>query len=107
VQFHPSMTYSPNGTLGLMWQSWPGSVNTYRYDVWATSNDGGTTLSQPLEVSDGDSPAPYSNFFLPFTDPSSFITFDGQDAVVAWADMLDRCPASFVSVIKLQAFDHS
>jgi hypothetical protein len=105
VHWKPWITYSANGILGLMWRTWEGAANTSAYNVWAAvSRDGGATFSQPLEVSNGDSPAPYPNPFPTFADDFSFITIAGDDVYVAWADWRAGARQGFLSDIQLQAF---
>jgi hypothetical protein len=116
VQWKPWIAYSPDGLLGLMWRTWQSTPNASPYNVWAaTSSDGGMTFSEPLEVSNGNSAAPYPG--LPgiptFADDFSFITLTRQGVFVAWADWRtndqEGNPArqGFISIIKPQAFTHS
>jgi hypothetical protein len=114
--WHPWMSFSPNGVLGIMWQNNPPRSGK-PYTVWAAiSRDGGTTFAQPLEVSqpfgvppETASPAPDSTpFFGNGGDDFSYITLDHQFAFVAWADwrpgpQTDR--QGFFSAIPLAAFN--
>jgi hypothetical protein len=108
TQWKPWMAYSPDGTLGLMWRTWQGSPNSSPYNVWAAfSRDGGATFTQPLEVSDGDSAAPFSRPFPTFADDFSFIALDEHHALVAWADWRPGARQGFLSVIRLGEFNRS
>jgi hypothetical protein len=113
VLWKPWMAYSSDGTLGLMWRTWEASPNTSPYSVSAaTSSNGGASFTAPLEVSNGDSAAPYPGLPLIPTlgDDFSFITLSKQAAFVAWADWRtndqigNKARQGFISVIKLQAF---
>jgi len=73
----------------------------------AFSRDGGATFTKPLEVSDGDSPAPYPHPFPTFADDFSFIALDRHHAYVGWADRRTGGRQGFLSVIKLRAFGRS
>ena len=128
THWKPWMDFNSDGTLGLMWRTWTGAAGSSPYNVWAAiSTDGGSTFSNPLEVSNGDSPAstPVCNlpggFGLPptnppcyaftntFADDFSFITLSHQDAFIAWADWRPGGGTQrqgFVSIVKLQAFTH-
>jgi photosystem II stability/assembly factor-like uncharacterized protein len=113
VQWKPWLAYSSDGrTLGLMWRTWEGTPNRSPYSVWTTiSSDGGATFSPPLEVSDGDSAIPWPQLGTG-GDDFSFITLSAQDAFVSWGDWRNNDTQGnperqgFMSVIKLQAFDH-
>lgn len=108
AHFHPWIAYSPTGVLGLMWQTnQPGPGPTFPYSVWAaTSDDGGSTFSQPLKVSTADSPAPDSRPFANLGDDFSFIALSGNEAFVAWADWRAGERAGFISAIDLHEFKH-
>jgi hypothetical protein len=113
VLWKPWLAYSSDGkTLGLMWRTWEGTPNLSPYSVWATiSKDGGANFSPPLEVSDGDSATPWPQLGTG-GDDFSFITLSAQDAFVAWGDWRNNDTQGnperqgFISIIKLQAFDH-
>jgi hypothetical protein len=116
VLWKPWIAYSADGTLGLMWRTWHGSPNTSPYSVSAAiSDDGGASFTTPLQVSDGNSAAPYPGLppIRTFGDDFSFITFSKQAAFVAWADWRTNDPQGnparqgFISIIKLQAFGHT
>jgi hypothetical protein len=116
VLWKPWIAYSSDGTLGLMWRTWQGSRNTSPYSVSAAiSDDGGASFTTPLQVSDGNSAAPYPGLPLirTFGDDFSFITLSKQAAFVAWADWRTNDPQGnparqgFISIIKLQAFGHN
>jgi hypothetical protein len=108
TQWKPWMAYSPDGTLGLMWRTWQGSPNSSPYNVWAAfSRGGGATFTQPLEVSDGDSAAPFPHPFPTFADDFSFIALDEHHAFVAWADWRPGARQGFLSIIRLSPLDRS
>jgi hypothetical protein len=111
THWKPWLAYSSEGRLGLMWRTWQGSPNTSPYNIWAAvSADDAETLSKPLEVSNGDSPAPYPKPFPTFGDDFSNIALSGDNLFVAWADWRVRdtqgLPSrqGFLSTVKLQAF---
>jgi hypothetical protein len=96
-------------------RTWTGTPNTSPYNVWASvSLDGGKSFTTPLEVSNGDSPAPspinMGPFFATIGDDFSYITFNNHDAFVGWTDW--RVTDSqgyperqgFISIIPLAAF---
>jgi hypothetical protein len=80
----------------------------------AISDNGGASFSTPLQVSNGNSAAPYPGLPLmrTFADDYSFITLSKQAAFVAWADWRTNDPQGnparqdLISIIKLQAFRH-
>jgi hypothetical protein len=114
VHFKPSIAYSPNGVLGLMWRNWTGTPNSSPYNVWAaTSNDEGSTFTSPLEISEPvntngsshvDSPAGDPTWL--FFDDDSYITMNNQYAFIAWGDWRHGDRSGFFSSVKLQAFNH-
>jgi len=110
THWHARMDYSPEGVLGLMWRTneevpFPALSP---YTVWAAiSDDGGTTFSRPLEVSDGESPAPASGTFNGTSaDDLSYIALDRQRVYVVWADWRSGERNILFSSTKLQAFTH-
>jgi len=111
VKQRPWMAYSPDGVLGMMWRANQASgIDTAPFLVWAaTSDDGGATLSTPLQISTVVSPAPDNGYTA--EDDFSFIALSHQDAFIGWADWRgapnsgDR--AGFFSGVKLQAFTHA
>ncbi|HEV3451446.1 MAG TPA: sialidase family protein [Acidimicrobiia bacterium] len=130
THFHPWLTYSPTGVLGLMWQTnvtrgptasgglpavppreAAGEVADQAagppspYNVWAaTSDDGGATFNAPLQISKAESPAPQE--FLPFGvgDDFSFLSLSGSYAFIAWADYRPGDRSAFFSAVKLSTF---
>jgi hypothetical protein len=122
--YHVAMNYSPNGILGLVWQTQqptdtppaanaeagagaaggpPGSL-PQPFNVWAIiSLDGGKTFSAPLEVSGGTSPAPQGG---PFGagDDYACIALDRDTAFVGWADWRLGERQGFFNAIKLSEF---
>jgi hypothetical protein len=117
TQWKPWIAYSPDGsTVGLMWRTWQGPVDTSPYSVWAAvSRNGGSSFTPPLEVSNGTSPAPSPELpVLPgtqFADDFSFIALSGQTVYVAWADWRTNDAAGnparqgFISITNLRAFN--
>ena len=80
-------------------------ATTFPYNAWAAvSDDGGATFSQPLQISTSISPAPDPTWL--FFDDASYITFDGQNAFIAWGDWRPGDRSGFFSSVKLQAFTH-
>jgi hypothetical protein len=74
------------------------------YTVWAAiSYNGGTTFSNPLEISTAPSPTPPATAAQSFDD-DSFISLDGRHAYIAWADWRPGERSGFFSDVKLQAF---
>jgi hypothetical protein len=112
IHFKPSLAYSPDGVLGLMWRNWTGTPNSSPYNVWAaTSNDEGQTFSAPLEISQPlnvngsvqtDSPTPDPSWL--FFDDDSYITMNNQYAFIAWGDWRPGDRSGFFSAVKLEAF---
>jgi hypothetical protein len=112
THFKPWMAYSPKGVLGLMWRTYTepgasGDDGSVPYNVWAsTSNNGGTTFSTPLEISSSPSPAPDPKQKVG-GDDFSFISLNGQDALVAWADWRPGDMSGYFSAVNLKAFNYN
>ena len=98
-----------------MWRTWTGAPDTSPYNVWAAvSRDGGETFSTPLEVSDGNSAAPWNAlglYLIPtFADDFSYVTVNGPDVYVGWAAWTGTDAQGYpvrqglVSKIPLEAF---
>jgi hypothetical protein len=74
------------------------------YNIWAaTSNDAGTTFSQPLEISTKHSPT-FDPQMAGGTDDTSVIPLSHQTAFIGWGDWRPGDVAGFFSAVKLQAF---
>jgi len=117
--FHPSMAYSEDGILGIVWQSVqpagkPSVISApseasndgagLSYSVWATiSRDGGASFSAPLRVSSTDSPPP-TNAMENIDDDDSSVAVAGDHVLLTWADWRLQERAVFFSDIKLEAF---
>jgi hypothetical protein len=121
--YHVSMNYSPEGILGLAWQTQqpsaasaapavraagaaqgPPNSAPQPFNVWAIiSRDGGASFGAPLEVSDGNSPAPQSGT-QGAGDDYACIVLDHHTAYVGWADWRAGERQGFFNAIKLSEF---
>ena len=107
THWHPWMAYSPEGVLGMMWQT--NETDPYPalspYSVWAATSDDGGGMFNVLRVSKADSPAPASGPFNGRTaDDLSYIALDEQRVYVIWSDWRSGERNNFFSSIELQAF---
>jgi hypothetical protein len=74
------------------------------YTIWAAiSYNGGSTFSNPLEISTAPSPVPPATASQSFDD-DSYISLNHQDVYVAWADWRPGERQGYFSDVKLQAF---
>jgi len=81
----PSLEYSRQGVLALMWRA---IYEDRTYDIWSSiSRDGGATFSAPLRVSHAVSPGsvPERNAGM-FGDDIQHLDVDGQNVHLVWAD---------------------
>ncbi len=111
VKFKTWINYSPDGLLGLAWRSRtsPGGNGTTPYLMFAaTSDDQGTTWSDPLQISTAQSPGsdPAWGLNASDRDDTSVIALSHQDVFVGWGDWRPGDVAGFFSLIKRQAFNH-
>ena len=108
THWHPWMASSPEGVLGMMWQT--NEMGPYPalspYSVWAaTSDDGGSTFDVLRVVGKADSPAPASGTFNGTSgDDLSYIALDEQRVYVIWSDWRPGERNIFFSSITLEAF---
>ena len=121
--YHVSINYSPDGVLGVVWQTQqpaetsaapaapaagaaqgPPNSTPQPFNVWAIiSRDGGASFSAPLEVSDGTSPAPQAGI-QGAGDDYACIVLDHDTAYVAWADWRSGERQGFFNAVKLSEF---
>ncbi|MBN1847134.1 MAG: exo-alpha-sialidase [Deltaproteobacteria bacterium] len=115
THFFPNMKYSPEGVLGLIWRINEGDIYpaVEPYSIWtAISLDGGTTFSEPLEVSKTDSsPPPPGDIWLDWDGHSGDhgpggIAIDGhaRRVYVVWGDWSPGERAVFFRAIKFSEF---
>jgi hypothetical protein len=105
--WHPWMSYSPTGVLGLMWQVNPPASHV-PYSVWAAlSDNGGATFTSPAQLATSPPTQQAAISFIGnLGDDFSFITLDRQYAYVAYADWSPGDRQGFMSTIKLHPMDH-
>jgi hypothetical protein len=117
THFSPYAGYSPKGEFGLMWRTYEregasagAAPPTMPYSVWAVvSKEDGITISQPLKVSQANSPAPPSDpddafAFVGDHGPSGIALDDAGGVYVVWADWTPGERAIFFSAISSTAF---
>jgi hypothetical protein len=104
--WHPWMSYSPTGVLGIMWQVNPPGTRL-PYTVWAAaSNDGGATFSNPHEVAQSPSPQLTAIPFIGnLSDDFSYIALDRNKAFIAYADWQPGDRQGFLTPINIRALE--
>jgi hypothetical protein len=114
THWNPWLAFSPKGVLGLVWRTGGGVPSPLTpYSIWAaTSDDGGTTFSSPLEVNCCSPASPPPGQYLGGNgnlgqDFSGIALSDkGQGVYVGWGDWRTGERNIFFSAIKYQAFNH-
>jgi hypothetical protein len=112
THWNPWLAYSPKGVLGLVWRTNEGAAYPALtpYSIWAaTSDDGGSTFSPPLEVnccSPAAQPGPFTGGNIGQDFSGIALSDKGQGIYVGWGDWRTGERSIFFSAIKYQAFSH-
>jgi hypothetical protein len=114
THWNPWLAYSPKGILGLVWRTNEEAAFPARtpYSIWAaTSDDGGSTFSPPLEVNCCSPASPPPNQYgggngnLGQDFSGIALSDKGQGVYVGWGDWRTGERNLFFSAIKYQTFN--
>ena len=99
----PSIDYSRDGVLGLMWRA---VYSDRTYDIWATiSRDAGKTFTKAVRVSHAKSPAPdYYRNAGNFGDDIQSLSMDKENMHMVWGDSRSGFQGSWYGRVKLADF---